>query len=556
MGSPSSTSKLVAPSTLAAAAAATNLDDESSDVLLGTKRGRSSLRDVTNSDDEDREEVDARRRSMYDDRKGGYDSDDDEAEEDATFLKKVHAGQGDTSLATSGILPTAIDTDREFMDLVVSLAQLDLPTEDAAPEACPICSELFSLAKFAEHVYVCIRKLDAEERKHEEQLGEKAARALLLGEVEGGSRLPSSLTRTSGDGMMGDSMDSGDMPFHSAGHVQLEEALEVQRRLEMEFKAKRKGKPECPKGRECLEQEASHFTRFYHPADACPLCNAPVQRQHMTAHITRCESASDTDKEVMRVQLEQEEEERTQLQLLYRQQQQQQQAQSRQRSGAVDMMDEGQLSSSAADGSQGASVTMAGPGGQLGIRRLAGPNGTTRLKGSFRIRGQTSEGIDDDDDLDLTSERKVSGRPQVIVPKGLQDDDYDDDDDVPTTPKLDGDDSEEAKLTSLPRTLSDTTTGTANPRTSSTMGASGSVSSAPRHSADDIELNTRQLGAMARLVLEQKRREQQLEREGGSAQPGDASLHALLLAFEGLGFTKEKLKKSLERASLRKDGDQ
>ena len=83
------------------------------------------------------------------------------------------------------------DNDESFFDLLNTFAKLDLPdSETSTIEKCPLCPAELPIADFAGHVYECIKSLDGEEKKFQEDRDAELAKQLSRGQGREGLYLP------------------------------------------------------------------------------------------------------------------------------------------------------------------------------------------------------------------------------------------------------------------------------------------------------------------------------------------------------------------------------
>lgn len=261
------------------------------------------------------------------------------------------------STAPSTISPPSTSnlssSDASLLQLLQTFATLDILDEDKLPpEVCPICSELFPLPVFAEHVLQCIKVLDEEEARELEAIGERTAFKLALQEYSRIQPQPFSHQNQdsamddharvkTGDTTMGDAMDmkssgmsekdmviasqiSGVSPsdgFDAAyrtplcsdfgassfassslssalqpglGSSGMDDTLDEdtiiaeQIRLFEQFEQARASKPRCERGASCDVVEARHFMLFSHPEVPCPICAYFYPMEEMDRHVSIC----------------------------------------------------------------------------------------------------------------------------------------------------------------------------------------------------------------------------------------------------------------------------
>ena len=136
-----------------------------------------------------------------------------------------------------------------FSNLLTHFAALHVPTSSTKPEQCPICSNMFPLSEFADHVYSCLRVLDDVEKKEQERLDEKMARQLMAREVR---------------------------------------LLDESERHSSYSRDRRAMGSACLEGAECQRTDAQHFQLRSHPEVACPVCGAMLPLFDIYAHVTGC----------------------------------------------------------------------------------------------------------------------------------------------------------------------------------------------------------------------------------------------------------------------------
>ena len=136
-----------------------------------------------------------------------------------------------------------------FANLLTHFAALHVPTSSTKPEQCPICSGMFPLSEFADHVYSCLTVLDDVERKEQERLDEKMARQLMAREVR---------------------------------------LLDESERHSSYSRDRRAMGSACLEGAECQRTDAQHFQLRSHPDVQCPVCGAMLPLFDIYAHVSGC----------------------------------------------------------------------------------------------------------------------------------------------------------------------------------------------------------------------------------------------------------------------------
>ena len=207
----------------------------------GSKRG--SLSRTVDDDDEDEEAIDddmpTRRMKLKDDRVA---EDEEEEEEDEQVLSSDEELKG----GDSDELDAGEDT---FATLLTHFAALHVPSSSTKPEQCPICSKVFPLSDFADHVYSCLTVLDEVERREQERLDEKMARQLMAREVR---------------------------------------LLDENERNSSYSRDRRAMGSDCPDGADCQRTDAQHFQLRSHPEVPCPMCATTFPLFDIYSHVTSC----------------------------------------------------------------------------------------------------------------------------------------------------------------------------------------------------------------------------------------------------------------------------
>ena len=193
------------------------------------------------------------------------DDDDYEAVDDddlpARPLKRLHGAPYGSELGEEDEEDVRADfEDEEFKDdpdaaedtfanLLTHFAALHVPSSSTKPEQCPICSKIFPLSEFADHVYSCLTVLDDVEKKEQERLDEKMARQLMAREVR---------------------------------------LLDDEERHSSYSRDRRAMGSECLEGADCQRTDAQHFQLRSHPEVACPVCGLMLPLFDIYAHVSGC----------------------------------------------------------------------------------------------------------------------------------------------------------------------------------------------------------------------------------------------------------------------------
>lgn len=117
-----------------------------------------------------------------------------------------------------------------FLSQQENFASMEFNTKNALPEICPICDNTYDLFVFAEHVYECIKKQDAEEKRDLEKMSERLALKIASEQVP-------NLNNT-------------------------DAIVEQQKLLLQNITSQRPAKPICPQGLQCRHVEARHYIQF------------------------------------------------------------------------------------------------------------------------------------------------------------------------------------------------------------------------------------------------------------------------------------------------------
>jgi hypothetical protein len=143
---------------------------------------------------------------------------------------------------------------------------------------------VFELAELMYLLFVCAsmlcvlyQKLDADERRAQEELDAKLAERIAMGDGDY-ERSDHRHRRGGGTGRRG---------LQLYGRPVTPEAVEEQERELLAQFASSKRKV-CEKGRDCLRTDASHFESLHHPDVACPMCDEEYPVYEINAHITIC----------------------------------------------------------------------------------------------------------------------------------------------------------------------------------------------------------------------------------------------------------------------------
>ena len=208
----------------------------------GTKRGSVDREHDTFifQDDDDDDERPFKRIDVH------HTSDDEEVQEE----EDEEAGPEQRPRAVAADDEGGDGSEDTFLNLLTHFANLHVPSSSMKPEQCPVCSQLFPLSGFADHVYQCIKALDDVERKEQERLDEKMARQLMAREV----RL----------------LDESE--HHSSSYA----------------RDRRERGTDCPDGADCQRTEHAHFANRKHPDVSCPVCSAAFPPYEINAHINFC----------------------------------------------------------------------------------------------------------------------------------------------------------------------------------------------------------------------------------------------------------------------------
>jgi hypothetical protein len=130
------------------------------------------------------------------------------------------------------------DSESSFLDLMTTFSKLDVSKTESGLETCPLCQAELLLDQFVEHVYFCIKNLDAVEDK----------------------KFAETLNRD----MNGHDYDQGDV-FHSF-----------------------KPPTVCENGIHCTRRDAQHFQNLFHPEIACPICSKQFNMHEINTHLNSC----------------------------------------------------------------------------------------------------------------------------------------------------------------------------------------------------------------------------------------------------------------------------